>query len=129
MLWELLDTPLMLTIVTLAYAGQPAEVLRTGWDLGRAAAVPLHCLCERDVPAPERRNPLHPPADRALAPWPWQLAQHNQSVFYLERLQPDWLPLGRRWLPTLGARLRASLGRLVFGLGVGLIFGLRAASG
>jgi hypothetical protein len=29
LLWELLDTPLMLTIVTLAYSGQPAEALRT----------------------------------------------------------------------------------------------------
>jgi len=29
LLWELLDTPLMLTVVTLAYAGQPAEALRT----------------------------------------------------------------------------------------------------
>jgi NACHT domain len=28
MLWELLDTPLMLTIVTLAYAGEPVEMLR-----------------------------------------------------------------------------------------------------
>jgi hypothetical protein len=29
LLWELLDTPLMLIIMTLAYAGQPVEPLRT----------------------------------------------------------------------------------------------------
>ena len=48
----------------------------------------------------------------------WQLTQHSQTVFYLERMQPDWLPSGGHWLPTQGARLLAGLvGGLLGGLG------------
>ena len=58
------------------------------------------------------------------------MVQHNQTVFAIEGLQPDWLPKrGQRWLPTLGAALVSGLvGGLGFGLGGGLrfdpIFGL-----
>ena len=105
MLWELLDTPLMLTIVTLAYAGQPAEALRTGGTLVERRQSLFTAYVNGMF---QRRSAVtrysRPQTERWLA---WQLAQHNQSVFYLERLQPDWLPLGRRWLPTLGEVQRA----------------------
>jgi hypothetical protein len=66
-----------------------------------------------------------PQTERWLTWLAWQMAQHSQTVFYLERMQPDWLPPRQRWVPTQGARLVAGLGDgLIFGLGFGLSFGL-----
>ena len=45
------------------------------------------------------------------------MVRHSQTVFYIERLQPDWLPGEQRWAFRL-------LYRLVAGLGVGLVAGL-----
>jgi hypothetical protein len=46
-----------------------------------------------------------------------QVVNHGQTLFYLERLQFDWLPQGQR-------RAIRVCCRLVFGLVVGLSFGL-----
>jgi hypothetical protein len=121
-LWELLDTPLMLTIVTLAYAGQPAEMLRAAGTVVERRQSLFTAYVNRMF---QRRSPVtrytRLQTERWLAWLAWQLAQHSQTVFYLERLQPDWLPVGRRWLPTQGARLLAGLiGGLLGGLGIGL---------
>jgi F0F1-type ATP synthase assembly protein I len=47
-----------------------------------------------------------------------QMQQHQQTVFFLEQLQPDWLADRRRRL------LYQRSVRLVFGLVTGLLFGL-----
>src|SRR5208337_4439965 len=47
----------------------------------------------------------------------WQMVRHSQTVFYIERLQPDWLPREKRWAFVL-------VGVLVGGLVVGLVGGL-----
>jgi hypothetical protein len=100
-LWELLDTPLMLTVVTLAYAGQPAEALRTQGPLVERRQSLFATYVDRMF---QRRSALalytRQQTEHWLAWLAWQMAQHSQTSFYLERLQPDWLPLGRRWLPT-----------------------------
>ena len=46
---------------------------------------------------------------------------HSQTVFYIERLQPDWLPGEKRWAFGLVYRL---VGGLVVGLFAGLFVGL-----
>src|SRR5262245_4637002 len=98
MLWELPDTPLMLTIVTLAYAGQPVEGLRTGETLVEQRQSLFATYMNRMF---QRRSALTPYTRQQTERWlAWELTQHSQSVFYLERLQQDWLPVGRRWLPT-----------------------------
>jgi DNA polymerase III delta prime subunit len=121
LLWELLDTPLMLTIVTLAYAGLPTEALRTRGTLVEQRQSLFATYVSRMF---QRRGSssryTRPQTERWLAWLAWQLAQHSQTVFYLERLQPDWLPVGRRWLPTHGARLLA-------GVGGGMLTALAAA--
>jgi hypothetical protein len=124
-LWELLDTPLMLTIVTLAYAGQPAEALRTGQTVVERRQSLFTTYVNRMF---QRRSAVtrytRPQTERWLAWLAWQLTQHSQTDFHLERLQPDWLPVGRRWLPTQGARLLAALAGLGAGLSAGLGGGL-----
>jgi hypothetical protein len=110
LLWELLDTPLMLTIATLAYAGQPVEALRMpGTPVERRQSLFATYVTRMFQRRSAVTHYTREQTERWLAWLGWQLAQHNQSVFYLERLQPDWLPLGRRWLPTQGASLLAGL--------------------
>jgi hypothetical protein len=133
-LWELLDTPLMLYVVTVAYASVPAEALRTQAPTTErrkhlfSAYVARMFQRRRAVTRYTRQQ-----TERWLAWLAWQLAQHGQTGFYLERLQPDWLPVGRRWLPTQGARLLAGLvgrlGGLITGLLGGLITGLLGLGG
>jgi len=135
LLWELLDTPLMLTIVTLTYAGQPAEALRMRGTLVERRQSLFATYVTRMF---QRRSAvtryMRPQIKRWLAWLAWQLAQHSQTVFYLERLQPDWLPVGRRWLPTQGARLLAGLvgallGTLLDRLGGALLDALLGTQG
>jgi hypothetical protein len=129
-LWELLDTPLMLYVVTLAYASTPVEALRTQ----EASEARRQHLFSAYVDQMFRRRGsrnryTRVQTERWLAWLAWQMTRHSQIVFYLERLQPDWLPAGRRWLPTQGARVLAGLvgglfvGPLVW-LHSGLTFGL-----
>ena len=62
----LLDTPLMLTIVTLAYAGQPAEALRPGGTLVERRQSLFTAYVNGMF---QRRSAVtrYSPADRALA--------------------------------------------------------------
>ena len=105
-LWELLDTPLMLTIVTLAYAGQPVGALRTHGTPDERRQHLFATYVDRMF---QRRSATPAtPASRPSAGWPgWpgRLAQHSQTVFYLEQMQPDWLPHRQRWMPTIGVGL------------------------
>jgi eukaryotic-like serine/threonine-protein kinase len=111
MLWDLLDTPLMLTIVTLTYVGQPIAALDAGEtpEVRRRhlfAAYIERMFQRRSIPTRYTR----PQIERWLAWLAWQLTQHSQTVFYLERMQPDWLPQRQRWVPRQGVSLVASLG-------------------
>jgi hypothetical protein len=49
------------------------------------------------------------------------MANHGQTVFYIERLQPDWLPGGQRWAFGLFNRMYVGL---VFGMSFGPGMGL-----
>ncbi len=93
-LQELAGTPLMLSVLMLTYQGTPVrslsqketELLQQVWSdytqrmverKGDAARYPLE----------RTRSWLHWQAQ--------QMRKHNQSVFYLEHLQPNWLPAGQ----------------------------------
>jgi TIR domain len=105
-LWELLETPLMLTIVTLAYAGASVEVLRTQ---GTPAERRQHLFATYVDRMFQRRGASTRYAPEQSVHWlawlAWHMVQHNQSVFYLERMQSDWLPHGQRWIPTTSVRI------------------------
>src|SRR5260221_934530 len=113
---ELATTPLMLQVLMLTYHGtsvrelshKEAQLREQIW----ADYVQRMVSRKGDV----KRYPLH-----VTITWlGWlaqQMRQRNQTIFYLEQLQPDWLPKRRR------AFYQWSVG-LVFGLGVGLVFGL-----
>jgi MFS family permease/DNA polymerase III delta prime subunit len=130
-LWDLLDTPLMLSIATLTYAGDSHQVLPTA-NTSEAQRDQLFTAYVTRMF--ERRPASHSfPHERTchwLAWLAWQMQQHQQTVLYLEHLQPDWLPTRRmRWQYVLVDRLGLGLvgalaGALVVALGLGLLVGL-----
>jgi len=122
-LQELARSPLMLSVMSLVYQDIPAEVLATG-QLDSAEARRRH-LFAAYVDHMFRR----PRADRDYTPgqtvsrltWLAQeMAEHNQSVFLIEGLQPSWLSTrARRWFYVVSSRL---LGGLLIGLSFVLSF-------
>ena len=123
MLREMLDSPLMLNIVTVAYAGQPGSQPQLSGTLKERrdhlfGAYVDQMFRRRGV---ERRYP--PQRTVHWLTWlAWQMVRHSQTVFYIERLQPDWLG-EKGWEFGLVDRL---VGGLVGGLGFGLVAGLVA---
>jgi hypothetical protein len=103
-LWELLDSPLLLSIVTLAYKGKSAAALRaTGSPEERRARL----LAAYTDEMFKRRTEDAPYDQQQTLRWlAWlarSMVQHDQTVFQLEWMQPDWLPKRRhRWLVTSG---------------------------
>jgi serine/threonine protein kinase len=118
---ELAETPLMLNILTLTYHGMPTEELLRG-----GMAPTRQQVFERYVERMLSRKgdtKRYPPSS-TITRLKWlaqQMREHNQTIFFLERLQLDWLPPRRR------AFYRWSVGLLyglVFGVGFGLVYGL-----
>ena len=116
---ELTTTPLMLSIFTLTYHDMPVEdLLREASSTDRQQRVFEHYV-ERML---KRRgiNTIYTPQQTIhwLSELARQLIQHNQSIFYIERMQPDWLTEGR--FQQSYARLATGL---IFGLLTALILG------
>ena len=118
MLGEMLDSPLMLNIVTVAYAGRPELQPRLSGTLKERRD---HLFGEYVDQMFRRRGVDHRYPQQQTLHWltwlAWQMVRHSQTVFYIERLQPDWLPGKKRWAFRL-------VGGLGGGLVVGLVFGL-----
>jgi hypothetical protein len=123
MLQELAQSPLMLSIMTLAYRGISVEDLQ---PLGTTADRHKHLFDTYVQQMFKRRG-----ADKRYSPqktihWlSWlaqKMSQHAPSVFLIERMQPSWLQtLAQRKLYAFSALL---LFGLLFGLLGGLLFGL-----
>ncbi|GAC1402091.1 MAG: hypothetical protein NVSMB49_17630 [Ktedonobacteraceae bacterium] len=117
---DLTTTPLMLSIFTLTYRDMPVEdLLREAFLTDRQRRVFEHYV-ERML---KRRgaNTVYTP-QQTIHWLSWlarQLTQHNQSIFYIERMQPDWLSEGRAQQSSY-ARLAAGL---IFGLLTALSLG------
>ncbi|MGH2952250.1 MAG: NACHT domain-containing protein, partial [Solirubrobacterales bacterium] len=127
-LWELLQSPLMLSVVTLAYRGRRANTLRVPGTLEdrreRLLAEYVELMFERGRPINGRYRYTQAQVRRWLSWLARSLRDHGQTEFDLDRLQPDWLPTAtQRWLVIL---IPALLSWLVGGLLVGLVVGLIA---
>jgi hypothetical protein len=130
-LWELLDTPLMLFVMTLTYAGQPVVALRTSGTLQERRRDLFEHYVDRMFQRRSASRPYpRPQTERWLTWLAWQMEQHGLTVFHLERMQPDWLPPHPRVMLATGMGLLAGLVfELFFGLGGGLVTGLLAGLG
>jgi NACHT domain len=96
-LQKLITTPLMLIALTLAYAGKPVEelMMMETAEMRRRHIFEtyVHRMLQR------RGSQVHYPHEQTMhwLTWlAWQLTQQNQTEFYLERLQPEWLPKSRQ---------------------------------
>lgn len=111
--WDLLESPLLLGVVSLAYKGMPASAVRA---MGSAEDRRRHLFAAYVARMLERRVRPKSSTPAQTLRWltwlAWTMRAHDQSVFYLEQLQPDWLPSRRQqWLVTTG--LAAILGTVV----------------
>ena len=127
-LQELATTPLMLSILTLAYRGRPIEDLPLA---GGSVILRRQQIFEKYVEYMLRRRGANKkyPLERTKYWLAWlakQMTQRNQTEFYIERMQLEWLSEdGRRKpLPTIFVGMAYGLGvALTIGLLVGLLYG------
>ena len=120
-LWELLDSPLLLNIVTVSYAGRTAAPLPIrGTVVERRDQLfgsYVNQMLQRR--AAERR--YTPEQTVHWLSWlAYQMANHGQTVFYLERLQLDWLPKSNDGPSSLRNRSVRVLSRWLIFLAIGV---------
>lgn len=92
-LQELVTTPLMLNILMLTYQGMPVEEEILEGDLAAQRQQLFAAYVQRMF----KRRKVDPrysfqQTERWLAWLAKQMAAHNQTEFYIEQMQPDWLP-------------------------------------
>jgi len=116
-LWELLKTPLMLNIVTQAFKGKSAESVHGVGTLEERRTQIFdaykYAMFHR-VGRVEDKSYMPQQTEHWLSWLAKSMKQHNPATFYLEKLQPDWLPSVRqRKIVFYGAAL-------IYGLIIGL---------
>jgi len=118
-LQELVTTPLMLSILALTYHGKSLEEIQV-----EGSSTGIRQIFENYIQSRlQRSSPASHYTPQQTIHWLTWLAQemkrHNQTVFYLEGVQLDWLPQG--WLHPVYYTLVCSIVGLIFGLLFGLI--------
>ena len=119
-LQELTQSPLLLNILTLAYQDSSATDLA---QLKSATDHRQHILAAYVRQMFRRREYSLPDSPTYIKRWLFWLAQamsqRDQTIFLLEQLQPDWLPVRtQRWVYTLLTRLSVGLlGAIIFLIG------------
>src|SRR6266699_3752 len=141
-LQELLTTPLLLSVVILAYRGKAKKDLPQMGTAGEQQRQVFSYYVQRMLERPVARGRFTPDQTRRWLTWlAQQMQQHQLTEFYIERLQLTWLPTlqARKRFPwlnrllvalpsgllggLLGGLLLGRLGGLYFGLCIGLLFG------
>jgi len=94
---ELVSTPLMLHVVTLAYHGVSVQALpKQGTVEEQRRHIFEHYVQRRlEEPQAEVAHMFSQNTRHWLGWLARQMRTHNQTIFYLEHLQSDWLPEGR----------------------------------
>lgn len=119
-LQELAKTPLMLSILTLAYQGIPLDEITA---LGSLKATRWRVFDSYVLSMLKRRSAeMHYTPQQTMQWLAWlarRMKQQGQSVFYLERMQPDWLPEGR--LSPVYERLAVQLPGMLIGVLICLV--------
>jgi eukaryotic-like serine/threonine-protein kinase len=120
---EFVSTPLHLSITVLAYRDQPAESLAGGEGIEQQRQ---HLFSTYVARMFARRAPDQHYGQETTIRWLAWLARtlehRSETIFHLERLQPDWLPAGAAsWRYVLLDRLGSAL---LVGTAVGLLAGI-----
>ncbi|MBV9690409.1 MAG: TIR domain-containing protein [Ktedonobacteraceae bacterium] len=115
-LQELTTTPLMLTVLTLAYPGKSIDDLLEATSREAQQRHLFETYVERMLSRRGATADYTPQQTRHYLVWlAQQLSHHNQTEFYIEDIQRNWLPNARTYQRCLG---------LVFGSIVGLFISL-----
>jgi hypothetical protein len=117
-LWELLDSPLLLNVVIVAYAGHREALPRVSATVADAREHLFGTYVNQMLL--RRANKRYYTSEQTAVWLSWlasQMANHGQSVLSLEGLQLDWFPHRQR-------RTIRACNMLAFGLAYGLVFGL-----
>ena len=121
---ELTSTPLMLSILTLTYHGASMEELaRDSVPTDRQRQVFEHYI--QRVLQPRGTTPSYP-LQHTIKWLEWlaqQMKRHGQTVFHIERMQPDWLPESKLHQLSYKALVRLGIG-IISGLIIFLILGM-----
>lgn len=124
-LWELLDSPLLLSITALAYKNTSVAKLRASGTVDQRR----YQLFDDYIAAMfQRIGRSHGertyPREQTLHHLSWlaaKLVEQSQTLFLVERMQPHWLPITQQRRLRVWRVLVNGLG---FGLVVGFVFGL-----
>jgi hypothetical protein len=144
-LQEMLETPLMLSILTLAYQGAPIDELPVMESIAEQRSRVFAAYVRRML---QRRGSDRYAPQRVVRWLSWlagQMVHESQSVYFIENMQPSWIPQYKEriyrnnlvlllWLvhglgnvlamgPAFGL-VAGVFGGLVCGLEYGLLFGL-----
>jgi DNA polymerase III delta prime subunit len=121
---ELAETPLMLNILMQAYQGMSVKDLL--WDgIAPTRRQVFERYTERMLAARGAKEPYSSEQTRNWLAWlAQQLKQHGQMVFYIERMQPSWLPgtQSLRLYNLLTVRLPAVLMGMLISLALYTLF-------
>jgi hypothetical protein len=130
-LQELAETPLLLSIMILAYRGRDSQAL-AAFDTLDARRDHLFAAYV-DAMFQRRGTDARYSWEQTLCWLAWlarSMTQHNQTVFCLEYLQPTWLASRRQrrryaaGVIVMSGLILGLIGGLVLGLGLGLGYGL-----
>ncbi|MHC1574848.1 MAG: NACHT domain-containing protein [Candidatus Methanogasteraceae archaeon] len=144
-LYELAQSPLMLSIMTLAYHGMSVDELEPLETVDARRKHIFDNYVERMFkPRAQRTFSDYPKTDstpdwkqdgkrfskeEAIHWLSWlakRMSEHGQTIFMVERMQSDWLPTrAQQRIVTIGA---AAMIGLLFGLSFGLVFRLPLGS-
>jgi hypothetical protein len=130
-LWELLNAPFMLNIVTLAFKDKPSEYIRGTGTLDERRKQIFDAYKDAMFDRPlrgvvKKYNYTRQQTEHWLSWLANSMKRHNQRIFYLELMQSNWLPSIRlqRMLKVGVLLIICLIFGLVFGLTYGLVFGL-----
>jgi hypothetical protein len=128
-LLSLINTPLLLRLLIDVYQQAPETIVKVAklGDEEHARGLLLDAYVDIQFEGANKRSRGATHYERGQCErWlSWLAQQLRQNSFYIEHMQPDWLPT-EQWLPY---RIYASLvATLVYGLPVGLVFGMALAS-
>jgi energy-coupling factor transporter ATP-binding protein EcfA2 len=124
-LWQLMDTPLIVMLASLVYAQRQEAVAHREQTSEELQQELLAAYVQRMFNRRSKNSRYSEEQTRGWLTWlAQQMQEHQAPVFYLDRIQPDWLSPRYRWVPTIGvAVVFALLGGLVGAVGGTLGFG------
>ncbi|GAC1357302.1 MAG: hypothetical protein NVSMB38_39520 [Ktedonobacteraceae bacterium] len=120
---ELTETPLMLSILTLTYNNMPLEELLQG-GITHARHQIFERYVERMLVTRGDKEQYPPEQTRGWLMWlAQQMRCHNQTVFFIEQMQPEWLRAGKQEHRFSFRHVGSIVMRIIVGLLHGVVIG------